>query len=110
MGVTSSDTRARESASINGGATDMNISNIELRHIVDVDGQLLGIDADVVDTATLLTRAKRPAESQLWLVRAGERIAIEARQAIRLSEDAVLFFETASADMRRWTEPQLLAA
>lgn len=88
----------------------MNISNIELRHIVDVDGQLLGIDAEVVDPATLLARAKRPAGSQLWLVRAGERIAIGARQAIPLSEDAVLFFETASADTRRWTEPQLLAA
>lgn len=88
----------------------MNIKNIALRHIVDVDGQLLGIDAEVVDPATLLARANRPAGSQLWLVRAGERIAIGARQAIRLSEDAVLFFETASADARGWTERQLLAA
>lgn len=88
----------------------MNIANIDLRHIVDVDGQLLGIDAGVVDPATLLARAGRPAGSQLWLVRAGERIAIGARQAIRLSEDAVLFFETASPDARRWSEPQLLAA
>lgn len=88
----------------------MNISNIELRHIVDVDGQLLGIDAEVVDSATLLARAKRPAGSKLWLVRAGERIAIGARQAIRLSEDAVLFFETAPADACRWIVPELLAA
>ena len=88
----------------------MKISNIEMRHIVDIDGQLFGIDAEVVDPATLLARAKRPAGSELWLMRAGERIKIGARQAIRLSEDAVLFFETASADARRWTEPQLLVA
>lgn len=88
----------------------MNISNIELRHIVDVDGQLLGIDAEVVDPATLLAQAKRPAGSQLWLVRAGERIAVGARQAIRLSEDNLLFFETAPQDTRRWNQPQLLAA
>lgn len=87
----------------------MNISSIELRHIVDVDGQLLGIDAEVIDTATLLTKAHRPAESQLWLVRAGERVAIECRQAIRLSQDDVLFFET-SAMPARWVGPQLLAA
>ena len=88
----------------------MNVSNIELRHIVDVDGQLLGIDADVVEPATLLARAKRPAGSQMWLVRAGERIAIGARQAIRLSEHDVLFFETATADSGHWAEPRLLAA
>ena len=87
----------------------MNILNLELRHIVDVDGQLLGIDAEVIDTATLLSRANRPAASQLWMVRAGERTAIAPRQAIRLSQDDVLFFET-SAETARWTAPQLLAA
>jgi len=86
----------------------MNISNIELRHIVDIDGQLLGIDAEVVDTATLLARANRPATSQLWIVRAGARTPVEPRQAIRLSADDVLFFET-SARADRWA-PQLLAA
>ena len=100
---------ARESAFINQGDAQVNISNLELRHIVDVDGQLLGIDAEVVDTATLLARANRPASSDLWLVRAGERTRIGPRQGIRLSTDDVLFFETTTA-APRWSEPRLLAA
>jgi hypothetical protein len=88
----------------------MNVSNIELRYIVDVDGQLHGIDADVIDPAVLLSRAGRPLGCRLWLVRAGERVAIRAKQAIRLSKDEVLFFETESLDAPCWAEPQLLAA
>lgn len=91
------------------GDDHVHISSIELRHIVDVDGQLLGFDAEVVDTATLLARANRPAASELWMVRAGERTAIAPRQAIRLSRDDVLFFET-SAMATRWAHPQLMAA
>lgn len=87
----------------------MNVSNIELRHIVDVDGQLLGIDAEVIDTATLLSRANRPAASQIWVVHAGERRAIAPRQAIRLSQDDVLFFETSAVSAHR-AQPQLMAA
>lgn len=34
--------------------------DVGLNHIVDVDGQLLVIDADVTDTSYLLVRAKRP--------------------------------------------------
>lgn len=86
----------------------MNIQNIELRHIVDVDGQLLGIDADVVDTATLLARANRPAGTPLWMVRAGERFAVQPRQAIRLSENDVLYFETSIR--AAWTLPERLLA
>ncbi|KRC81300.1 hypothetical protein [Sphingomonas sp. Root241] len=64
------------------------------RHIVDVDGQLLAIDAEVIDTSSLLAKANRPADCPLWLVRAGERFAIQAKQLLRLSQDEVLFFET----------------
>jgi hypothetical protein len=32
----------------------------------------------------------------LWLVRAGERFAVQPRQLIRLSQDEVLFFETST--------------
>jgi hypothetical protein len=64
------------------------------RHIVDVDGQLLAIDAEVIDTSSLLAKANRPADRLLWLVRAGERFAIQAKQLLRLSQDEVLFFET----------------
>lgn len=78
------------------------------RHIVDVDGQLLAIDADLIDVATLLARADIAADRQVWLVRAGEQIPVEHRQLIRLSQDEVLFFETAEA----WQvqRPVLLAA
>ena len=69
--------------------------DIGLRHIVDIDGQLLAIDAEVIDTASLLAKAHLPADRQLWLVRAGEYFALGAKQLLRLSQDEVLFFETA---------------
>ncbi|HEV7340585.1 MAG TPA: hypothetical protein VGN68_03040 [Sphingopyxis sp.] len=69
--------------------------DIGLRHIVDVDGQLLAIDAEVIDTASLLAKANLPTDRQLWLVRAGEYFALGAKQLLRLSQDEVLFFETA---------------
>lgn len=69
--------------------------DIGLRHIVDVDGQLLAIDAEVIDTASLLAKANLPTDRQLWLVRAGEYFALGAKQLLRLSQNEVLFFETA---------------
>ena len=69
--------------------------DIGLRHIVDVDGQLLAIDAEVIDTASLLAKANLPTDRQLWLVRAGEFFALGTKQLLRLSTDEVLFFETA---------------
>lgn len=69
--------------------------DIGLRHIVDIDGQLLAIDAEVIDTASLLAKANLPTDRQLWLVRAGEYFALGAKQLLRLSQDEVLFFETA---------------
>jgi len=71
--------------------------DFEMRHIVDVDGQLLAIDAEVIDTASLLAKANRPPHLQLWLVRAGEHIALQPNQLLRLSRDQVLFFETFDA-------------
>lgn len=68
--------------------------DLRMKHIVDVDGQLLGIDAEVIDTTRLLEKANRPADSHLVMVRAGERILLQPRQLIRLSSDEVLFFET----------------
>jgi hypothetical protein len=85
--------------------------DLGLRNIVDVDGQLLGIDVDVIDTATLLARANRSLDRQLWLVRAGERVHLKARQLIRLSHDEVLFFETTEAGTRKsaWTALSIAA-
>lgn len=86
----------------------MALWDIGFRHIVDVDGQLLAIDANLIDPATLLAKANRPSDRQLWLVRAGERLPIQARQTIRLPEDEVLFFE--SAETRSAWKPVQLAA
>ena len=82
--------------------------DIGLSHIVDVDGQLLAIDAEAIDALALLAKARRPIDRQLWQVRAGERFAIQPRQVIALSRDEVLFFESAAA----WeqSESQRLAA
>lgn len=68
--------------------------DLGMKHIVDVDGQLLAIDADIIDTTRLLEKANRPTDSHLAMVRAGERILLEPRQLIRLPTDEVLFFET----------------
>jgi hypothetical protein len=68
--------------------------DIEMRYIVDVDGQLLAIDADIVDPATLLKKANQSVHQQLWLVRRGERLALHSKDHIRLLRDEVLFFET----------------
>ena len=68
--------------------------DIGLRHIVDVDGQLLAIDAEVIDTASLLAKANLPTDRRLWLVRAGEYFTLGSKQLLRLSQDEVLFFET----------------
>jgi hypothetical protein len=82
--------------------------DLGFRHIVDVDGQLLAIDADVIDTSSLLAKANRPADRPLWLVRAGERFAVHAKQLLRLSPDEVLFFET--SDPRSASFHQRMAA
>lgn len=75
--------------------------DLGLNHIVNVDGQLLAIDADVIDTSSVLERAKRPMASQLWLVRAGERFKLRAKQLIWLSRKEVLFFESADFEVQR---------
>jgi hypothetical protein len=72
----------------------MRTGDIELRHIVDVDGRLIGIDADVVDASTLLRRAGSSMDRHVFLVRAGERTAVAPHERLRLSEREVLFFET----------------
>lgn len=73
--------------------------DIGMRHIVDVDGQLLAIDADVIDTTSLLAKANRSLDRLLWMVRAGERFLLQPKQLIRLCEDEVLFFESSDADI-----------
>lgn len=71
--------------------------DFNMLHVVDVDGQLLAIDPEVVDAASLLARAGRPTDRELWHVRAGERHPLGSRQRVRLSRDEVLFFESEPA-------------
>lgn len=68
--------------------------DLGMHHIVDVDGQLLAIDAEVIAPAALLARANRPGDRDIWLVRAGERMAVHPHRPLRLSKDEVLFIET----------------
>lgn len=68
--------------------------DIGLKHIVDVDGQLLAIDAESIDVDTLLERAALPSASALWLVRAGQRFLLHPQQSVQLPHDEVLFFES----------------
>ena len=68
--------------------------DLGMRHIVDVDGQLLAIDAEVIDTNSLLARAGRATDRQLCMVRAGESFALQPKQLVRLSKDEVLFLES----------------
>lgn len=42
--------------------------DLGMKHIVDVDGQLLAIDADVIDTTRLLEKANRPTDSHLAMI------------------------------------------
>ena len=74
--------------------------DLGMKHIVDVDGQLLAIDADVIDTTRLLEKANRPTDYHLAMVRAGERILLQPRQLIRLPVDEVLFFESFESSTR----------
>lgn len=76
--------------------------DIGFRHIIDVDGQLLAIDAEVIDTASLLAKAKRPTDCAVWMVQAGERFLLQARQLVRLSRENVIFFET-SKQSQDWS-------
>jgi hypothetical protein len=65
-----------------------------MRHIVDVDGQLLAIDAELIDARSLLGRANRPSDFHLYQVRAGERFRVGPNQLITLSEKELLYFQT----------------
>ncbi|MBA2933059.1 hypothetical protein HZF05_03005 [Sphingomonas sp. CGMCC 1.13654] len=72
----------------------MSYWDIGMRHIVDIDGQPLAIDVEVIETTALLARENRPLDRRLWQIRAGEYHPVLPNQLIRLEEDQVTFFET----------------
>ncbi len=77
----------------------------EFRHIVDVDGMLIGVDAITATPATLLARAGIATPSTVMMVVDDREIALAADDAITLTETRVVFLRTspirASVDLRR---------
>lgn len=73
--------------------------DFEMRQIVDVNRQLLAIDAEMVNAASLLQRAGRPVGRVAWLVRAGERCSLGLCQRTPLSGNEVLFFKSEAATL-----------
>lgn len=66
----------------------------ELRHIVDVDGQLFGIEPSRVSAAVL--RALAGIRGDIVQVVGEHEMPIRDGQSIRLLEDRVLFFRSRS--------------
>jgi len=66
----------------------------EFRYIVDVDGQLIGIDDTFVDAPSLLARAGCSPHARLSRVAGDLRIPVRAGEYLRLSPTDVLFFES----------------
>lgn len=77
------------------------------RHVVDVDGQLHGVEERLVAVSTLLALAGRDGRDTLFRVDRGCAVALDPARPVALSEDEVAFFETASAVARH---PMRLAA
>jgi hypothetical protein len=69
----------------------MGLWDVGMADIVDLDGQLLAIDAEVIETTSLLQRARKAGGEWLWLVHDGERMPLHSRQLIRLARDKVVF-------------------
>lgn len=64
------------------------------RHIVNVDGVLLGIEQDAVDAEHLLRRAGLPEGRRLVRLSGEQVIPIAAGQKFQLCEDDVPFFRS----------------
>jgi len=73
------------------GVTDLDRS---FRHIVDVDGLLLGIEQQAIDADQLLRRARLPAGRRLVRLSGEDASPVAAGQQIQLSEDEVQFFRS----------------
>jgi hypothetical protein len=73
-----------------------------LRHIVDVDGLLLGIDEELLPASALLARAGVRGERRLVRL-LGERVVeLERDQPIAFREDEVAFFRSIPARVAAW--------
>lgn len=66
----------------------------EFRHIVDVDGMLIGVDPVIVTPVSLLARAGLATDLEVMLVVDDVETAIAADGAMTLSETQVVFLRT----------------
>jgi hypothetical protein len=79
----------------------MNVKPAELRHIVDVDGQLFGIEPATVNATVL--KALAGVTGDLMQVRGEFEVPLGALQSISLREDEVMFFRSRpSASEQGW--------
>ena len=67
------------------------------RYIVDVDGQLHGMERSCVDARMLLALAGLDDGRRLLQIRDELAVEIEPGSPVRLSEDEVAFFRSASS-------------
>lgn len=86
----------------------MTFGEVSFRHIVDVDGQLHGIERGCVDARTLLALAGLDGGRRLLRIRGDLVVEVEPGSPVRLSEDEVAFFR--SAPSIAGTPPLRLAA
>lgn len=73
----------------------------QLRHIVDIDGQLVGFAAERVTPTEMLLRVGRTGRSVFRLV-GGIEIPLTGEEPVRLSEDQVGFFVTRTTHAGRF--------
>ncbi len=69
----------------------MALSNFGVSHFVDVNGQQLVIDLELIGPENLLTKANQFTDQSLWLVRPGEWMLRPAQQLIRLPRGEACF-------------------
>lgn len=75
----------------------MRFGAASFRHIVDVDGQLHGIENRCVDARAILALAGLDGRHPLYRVHGDLAIEIEQGRPISLSEDEVAFFRSGPA-------------
>ena len=78
----------------------MRFGSASFRHIVDIDGQLHGIEQQCVDARSLLGLAGHDAGRDLYQVRGDLMHPVEPGRSVRLSEDEVAFFRSVPSTAR----------
>lgn len=72
----------------------MNFGTASFRHVVDVDGQLHGIEQSCVDVGALLGLAGHRSGRRLYREVGDAMVEVEPGKPVRLNEDEVAFFRS----------------